>query len=179
MQRIIDLETRIPYHLPHNNVHTLQWRNNGHDGVSNHQPSDCLFNRYSGTDERNIKAPCHWPSCGEVTGTGEFPEQGTSYAENVSVWWRHHDLGIELYLVLMIHLEFFKTQLMKMCPCFWLILLRCRQVRTEKKSTSITIHKCDKPHTSFRNIRWTSAIGRTSCFPFPNFHGSNSLGMDK
>ena len=25
--------------------HTLQWRHNEHDGVSNHQPHDCLFNR--------------------------------------------------------------------------------------------------------------------------------------
>ena len=25
------------------------------------------------------------------TGTGEFPAQRASYAENVSIWWRHHD----------------------------------------------------------------------------------------
>ena len=30
----------------------LQWRHNGHDGVSNHQPHDCLLNRYSSTDQR-------------------------------------------------------------------------------------------------------------------------------
>ena len=40
----------------------------------------------------NIKAPRHWPLCGEFTGTGEFPAQRASYAENVSIWWRHHDL---------------------------------------------------------------------------------------
>ena len=39
----------------------------------------------------NIKAPRHWPLCGEFTGTGEFPAQRASYAENVSIWWRHHD----------------------------------------------------------------------------------------
>ena len=38
----------------------------------------------------NIKAPRHWPLCGEFTGTGEFPAQMASYAENVSIWWRHH-----------------------------------------------------------------------------------------
>ena len=32
--------------------------------------------------KENIKAPPHWPLCGEFTGTG--------YAENVSIWWRHH-----------------------------------------------------------------------------------------
>ena len=42
--------------------------------------------------KENIKAPRHWPLCGEFTGTGEFPAQRASYAENVSIWWRHHDL---------------------------------------------------------------------------------------
>ena len=41
--------------------------------------------------KENIKAPRHWPLCGEFTGTGEFPAQMASYAENVSIWWRHHD----------------------------------------------------------------------------------------
>ena len=30
--------------------------------------------------KENIKAPRH----------GEFPAQMASYAENVSIWWRHH-----------------------------------------------------------------------------------------
>ena len=38
----------------------------------------------------NIKALRHWPLCGEFTGTGEFPAQRASNAENVSIWWRHH-----------------------------------------------------------------------------------------
>ena len=45
---------------------------------------------YSDADKKNIKAPRHWPLCGEFTGTGEFPAQMASYAENVSIWWRHH-----------------------------------------------------------------------------------------
>ena len=40
--------------------------------------------------KENIKAPRHWPLCGEFSGTGEFPAQRASYAENVSIWWRHH-----------------------------------------------------------------------------------------
>ena len=35
--------------------------------------------------KENIKAPRHWPLCGEFTGTGEFPAQRASYAENVSI----------------------------------------------------------------------------------------------
>ena len=45
---------------------------------------------YSGADQRNIKASRHWPLCGDFTGTGEFPAQRASYAENASIWWRHH-----------------------------------------------------------------------------------------
>ena len=45
---------------------------------------------YSDADQKYIKAPRHWPLCGEFTGTGEFPAQRASYAENVSIWWRHH-----------------------------------------------------------------------------------------
>ena len=39
--------------------------------------------------KENIKAPRHWPLCGEFTGTGEFPAQRDSNAENVSIWWHH------------------------------------------------------------------------------------------
>ena len=39
--------------------------------------------------KENIKAPGHWPLCGEFTVTGEFPAQMASNAENVSIWWRH------------------------------------------------------------------------------------------
>ena len=41
--------------------------------------------------KQNIKAPRHCPLCGEFTGTGEFPAQMASNAENVSIWWRHHE----------------------------------------------------------------------------------------
>ena len=40
--------------------------------------------------KKNVKALRHWPLCGEFTGTGEFPAQRASYAEYVSIWWRHH-----------------------------------------------------------------------------------------
>ena len=45
---------------------------------------------YSDADQRNIKAPRHWPLSGEFTGDREFPAQMVSDAENVSIWWRHH-----------------------------------------------------------------------------------------
>ena len=73
----------------------LYWRHNDHDGVSNHQPRGCLLSPFIQTQiKENIKAPRHWPLYGEFTGTGEFPAQRASYAENVSNWWRHHVLQI-------------------------------------------------------------------------------------
>ena len=68
---------------------SLQWRHNERDGVSNHQPHDCLLNRLFNIKE-NIKAMRHWPLCGNSPVTGEFPAQTASYAENVCIWWRHH-----------------------------------------------------------------------------------------
>ena len=54
--------------------HTLQWRHNKRDGVSSHQPHDCLLNRlFKAQIKENIKAPHHWPLWGEFTGDGGFP----------------------------------------------------------------------------------------------------------
>ena len=44
---------------------------NDRDGVSNYQPHDCLFNRL--LNRRIIKAPRHWPLCGEFTGDWWIP----------------------------------------------------------------------------------------------------------
>ena len=70
---------------------SLRWRHNGRDGVSNHQPHDCLLNRLfrrrsKTTSKLRVTGLC----AGNSPGTGEFPAQMASYAENVSVWWRHH-----------------------------------------------------------------------------------------
>ena len=83
----------------------LQWRHNDQDSVSNHQPHGCLLNRSYRRIKENIKAPRHWPLCGEFTGTGEFPAQRASYAENVSIWWRHHGYWIIHIDGLQLHLD--------------------------------------------------------------------------
>ena len=45
---------------------SLQWRHNERDGVSNHQPHDCLLNRiFKAQNKENIKAPRLWPLSGE------------------------------------------------------------------------------------------------------------------
>ena len=72
----------------------LQWRHNGHDGVSNHQPHQCLLNRLFGRKSKKTSKLRVTGHCvGNSPGTGEFPAQRASYAENVSIWWRHHVMG--------------------------------------------------------------------------------------
>ena len=54
--------------------YSLQWRHNERDCVSNHQPHDCLLNRlFKAQLKENIRAPRHWPLCGEFTGDRWIP----------------------------------------------------------------------------------------------------------
>ena len=72
-------------------VLALQWCDNGCDGVSNHQPHDCLLNRsfrHRSKKTSKLSVTGFWARNSPVTG--EFPAQRASNAENVSSWWRHH-----------------------------------------------------------------------------------------
>ena len=72
---------------------TLEWRHNGRDIVSNHQPDDFLFNRlFRRRSKKASKLRVTGLCAGNSPGTGEFPAQMASNAENVSIWWRHHEL---------------------------------------------------------------------------------------
>ena len=48
---------------------------------------------YSDADQikENIKYPRHWLLLGEFTGHRCMDLTKASNAENVSIWWRHHD----------------------------------------------------------------------------------------
>ena len=72
----------------------LLWRHNGQDDVSNHQPHRCLRNCLFGhiskkTSKLRVTGLC----AGNSPGTGEFPAHMASNAENVSIWWRHHEVS--------------------------------------------------------------------------------------
>ena len=86
--------THQPHPSPHSHaalgILSLRWRHNGRDGVSNHQPYHCLLNRLFGcrskkTSQLSVTGLC----AGNSLGTGEFPAQMASNAENVSIRWRH------------------------------------------------------------------------------------------
>ena len=71
---------------------SLRWRHNGGDSVSNHQPHDCLLNRlFRRRSKKTSKLRVTGLCGGNSPGTGEFPAQMASNAENVSISWRHHD----------------------------------------------------------------------------------------
>ena len=60
------------------------WRHNGRDGVSNHQPHHCLFNRlFKRRSKKTSKLRVTGLCAGNSPATAEFPTQMTSNAENV------------------------------------------------------------------------------------------------
>ena len=71
--------------------HSLQWRHNKRDGVSNNQPHDCLLNRlFRRRSKKTSKLRVTGLCGGNSPVTGEFPAQRASNTENISIWWRHH-----------------------------------------------------------------------------------------
>ena len=71
---------------------TLQWRNNGRNGISNHQPRDCLLSSlYRHRSKKISKQRVTGRYAGNSPVTDEFPAQMASNTENVSIWWRHHE----------------------------------------------------------------------------------------
>ena len=82
------LEAGYGYFLP-----SLQWRHNGRDGVLNHQPNHCLLKRlFRRRSKKTSKLRVTGLCMGDSPVTCEFPAQMASDAENVSIWWRHHDM---------------------------------------------------------------------------------------
>ena len=76
----------------------LLWRHNGVNGISNHQPHNCLLNhsfkrRSKKTSKLRITGLCE----GHSLETCECPAQTASNTENVSIWWRHHAVSGHLF----------------------------------------------------------------------------------
>ena len=72
--------------LIHVNLHicwsSLRWRHNERDGVSNHQPHDCLLNRLFWRRSKKtskLRVTGHW--AGNSPVIGEFPAQKASKAK--------------------------------------------------------------------------------------------------
>ena len=104
--RHLSMITRPPIPI---SVIALRWRHNGHDSVSNHQPHGCLLNRlFRRRSKKTSKLRVTGLCAGNSPGTGEFPAQMASNAENASIWWRHH--GITIFWCV-----FFSTDILNRC----------------------------------------------------------------
>ena len=69
------------------NRNSSRWRHNGLD----HQPHDCLLSRlFRRRSKKASKLRVTGLCAGNWPGTGEFSTEMVSYAENVSISWRHH-----------------------------------------------------------------------------------------
>ena len=113
-QFVVEIYFWDPSHIPHitrgqwvkNKYITasLLWRRNGTGGVSNHQPHHCLLNRSFGyRSKKTSKLRATGLCAGNSPGTGEFPAQMASNAENASIWWRHHVLSLAVCLKTQCH----------------------------------------------------------------------------
>ena len=79
--------------------YTLRWRHNESDGISNHQHHDCLLNRlFRHRSKKTWKLRVTGLCVGNSPGTGEFPAQMASSAENVSISWRYHDRLFNIHI---------------------------------------------------------------------------------
>ena len=71
----------------------LLWRHYGRDGVSNHQPHECLLNRlFRLRSKKTTKLRVTGLCVGNSPVTGEFPAQMASNADNAFIWWCHHEV---------------------------------------------------------------------------------------
>ena len=72
-------------------LHTLRWRHNGRDSMSNNQSHDYLLNRLFRRRSKKTSKPRVTGLCaGYSPGTGELSAQMARNAETVSIWWHHH-----------------------------------------------------------------------------------------
>ena len=146
------------YHL--HILSTLQWRHNERDCVSNHRRLDCILNplvrrRSKKTSKLRVTGLC----VGNSPGTGEFPAQIASNAENVSIWWRHHE-----HEAICWNSCSYSTQLAS-------ITIRCNALYPEKSSDRKLSSLCDTngfcsdihKHSHWRQIMMTSSNGNIFC----------------
>ena len=90
-QWISDTIVPVPVKQPIKHEKALQWRHDGRDSVSNHQPHDCFLNRlFRHRSKKTSKLRVTGLCAGNSPEADEFPAQMASNAENVSIWWRHH-----------------------------------------------------------------------------------------
>ena len=119
------------------------------DGISNHQLHDCLLNRlFRHRSKKTSKL--------RVTGLregyslpGEFPAQRASNAENVSIWWRHHDND---------KLDHVITALDCTCTSICVLSLSTRENSCMKSSVWSSQILVRKVHQYLLGVKWEKSV---------------------
>ena len=118
-------------------------RHNDRGSVSNHQPHGCLLNRlFRRRSKKTSKLRVTGLCAGNSSGTGEFPAQMASYAENVSIW-RHHgpvqfykkQLPTNIQIVIILcskckGMDWWLTSRIDVMFCWCLLLEKCKTFTT-------------------------------------------------
>ena len=122
-------------------VLSLQWRHNGRDSVSNHQPHDCLLSRlFRRRSKKTSKLRVTGLCAVNSPVTGDFPAQMASNAENVSIWWRHHVVFhlVNMWFICPDYSDSFHCYLIALVSVKWLPTAKSRQV-SKPRSREISV----------------------------------------
>ena len=86
---------------------SLQWRHNGHDGVSNHQPHHCLLNHLFGRRSKKTLKLCVTGLCagihrGPVNSLHKWPvTRKMSPFDDIMIKWTHSPVVLQWSLMLL------------------------------------------------------------------------------
>ena len=116
---------------------------------------------YSDADQRKLQSSASLAFVWEFTGTGEFPAQRASYAENVSIWWLYY----EEYILLGTW-NSKNVRMMLFCAfrekvnSFYLVVTKIRWLIEIQKSTkwlTLVLLRPDTGWSTFNNFIATNA----------------------
>ena len=140
---------------------SLRWRHNGLDSVSNHQPPGCLLNRlFRRKSKKTSKLRVTGLCAGNSPGTGEFSAQMASYAENVSIWWRHHVKCASITSV-------------------WYYQQRRKHPNQQYRQTYDINHTKSKNPEDYPLVSWCAVRGRNKAVIFPNPHNRHPIARPR
>ena len=112
-------------------VPPFYWRHNGRDCVSNHQPYDCLFNRWfrcrsKKTSKLRVTSLCEGNSPGPVNSPHKWPVTQRMFTfDDVIIWmsikpssWGIAAPGIGAAITVLRNLQFISSNHAATCSCF-------------------------------------------------------------
>ena len=134
---------------------TLQCCHKERDDVSNHRRLDCLLHRLFRRRSKKtskLRVTCMW---GEPPVTGGFPSQRVSYAENISIWWRHDDVP-KMYSIKFTSMQCVLRHIHMVCDCVH-----------HFRSVQVVIHLCvSNYHSHWGNHTIAASATEEALGPF-------------